>query len=280
MSFKDLWIRDIFLAESKIFSLAPKPVAIISTRTVLNLKYVDNTVFNLNTSSQDDTSSDELNLCRVARQVTIPARTQAAVLVSCKGAGPMIIETHDNVIGRWYCITAKSEMAILRGKPFYICIANMTAKPGNLSKFITLVYCSSAPTCIIQGREDEPHMLEERGLMSMQNDKCNSEHTANAIRYKLAERSTEQKNRHNAEKYPTKLWRPIGARISPYQTSIRQIATNLWTWVHRSKACGTYTLIRLRHCRTESSWKRQITDQFTLSKTTQGLMRGNLKCRK
>lgn len=79
-SFIDRCIRYIISTEGIVVHWHSEYVAIVSTRTVTNLIDNDNTVFNMNTLSQYDTSS-ESNLCRVPRQVTIRAHTHAAILI-------------------------------------------------------------------------------------------------------------------------------------------------------------------------------------------------------
>lgn len=45
----------------------------------------------------------------------------------------------------------------LPGKAFYVCIANVMAKPANLPKCIIVVCASSAPKCILHAIDDELH---------------------------------------------------------------------------------------------------------------------------
>lgn len=66
----------------------------------VNSIIADDTVFIGNTHPHLDASSDKLNLCRVASHITIPAYTQAAVLVSCRGDELMKIETHHIIVER------------------------------------------------------------------------------------------------------------------------------------------------------------------------------------
>lgn len=68
-------------------------------------------------------------LCSVVHQVMRPAYLQAAVLVSRCRVGFMTIEIHRNVVGRRCSITARGLMDILPGRPFFVHIANLTAKP-------------------------------------------------------------------------------------------------------------------------------------------------------
>lgn len=82
-SFVEGCIPGIFPTERIVVPWHSKQVAIISTMPAIISKNADDTVFDVNTHLQDDVSSKEFNLCYVMRQVTIPAHSQAAVLVSC-----------------------------------------------------------------------------------------------------------------------------------------------------------------------------------------------------
>lgn len=68
--------------------------------------------------SQYDASSHKYNLCSVARQIPLPAYTQAAVQESSQDPGLMSIETHRDMVYRWCSITTWGVMDILPGKPF------------------------------------------------------------------------------------------------------------------------------------------------------------------
>lgn len=77
---------------------------IILTKTATNLINPDNAVFLVNTNLHNEASSNELNLSRVVRQITIPADMQVAVLVSYHNSGLMTTETNGNVVECQYSI--------------------------------------------------------------------------------------------------------------------------------------------------------------------------------
>lgn len=125
-SFTDRCILRIVPIEREIVPWHMKPVANISTKTAIDSVNAYNTVFNVNKNSHDEALSDEL--CPVARQITKPPHTKAAVLVLCQRAGFMTMEIHGNVVERHCYMTARGLMDILLGKPFHIYNPNVTAK--------------------------------------------------------------------------------------------------------------------------------------------------------
>lgn len=54
-------------------------------------------------------------------------------------------------------------MHILSGKPFYVYITNLTARPANFLKFMIVTYAGSGPACIFPPRDDESYMLKNEG---------------------------------------------------------------------------------------------------------------------
>lgn len=165
--------------EHKIIPWHSKPVAIISTKTEINLINADNTVFSVMTKSHDDASSDKFDLCRVARQKAIRMCMQSAVWINCQGAAPMTTETHGILVQRRCSMNVRGPTDILTGKTFYVCIANMTANPVTLPKFMIVTFVSRAPTCITHARYGELHMLKEDGLILTQCYRSNSGPTVN-----------------------------------------------------------------------------------------------------
>lgn len=190
--FIDQCIHRIFTTERKIVPWQLRPVATIWTRMATNMIRAYDTVFNVNTSSHDEALRDEFNLCCVARLITVPAYTQAAVLVSCQSAGLMTIETDHDVVECRCSITARGLMYILTGKQFYTYIANLTARPGNLQRFVIVDSASNAATCIIHARDDETHILKDEGAITTQCDKFNTDPIANSICYTPSEGRDEQ----------------------------------------------------------------------------------------
>lgn len=130
MSFIERCVRGILPTERKIVSWHSSPVAIILTKTAIDYLHSEYAVFNVNTNSLDDASSDELNLCRVARQVTLPANTHVAVFVSCQGFGVMNIEIQGYLVECRCSMTAQVLMEILPGRPFYVYIPKYDGQAG------------------------------------------------------------------------------------------------------------------------------------------------------
>lgn len=57
-----------------------KALETVSTKTVITSRNANDLVLNFNKNLHDDSSSDELNLCCIVRQIAIPICMQAAVL--------------------------------------------------------------------------------------------------------------------------------------------------------------------------------------------------------
>lgn len=70
-------------------------------------------------------------------------------------------------------------------------MANLTAKPVNLPKFMLVATSSNALTYTIQARYDELHISTDEGLIHTQCDKVSSDSTIIALSYKMAERCNE-----------------------------------------------------------------------------------------
>lgn len=64
----------------------------------------------------------------------------------------MTTETGGNVIEHRCSMTARVLMGIIPGKPFYIYVVLMTAKPANLPKIMIATYALRAPACIFHTR--------------------------------------------------------------------------------------------------------------------------------
>lgn len=106
------------------------------TKTTINLMNANNTLFNVNSNSQQDASSGKFSLCCVAHQVIIPAYTQESVLVSCQGARLMTIEIQNKVAQqKMFHICTKSNRHST-WKPSYVYNENMMTKPVNLPRFM------------------------------------------------------------------------------------------------------------------------------------------------
>lgn len=181
-SLMDLCIHGIFSTKRKIFALHMRPVTIILMKRVIYLINADNKISNVYNNTQNDASNVEFNLCLVACQVAIPVNSNMAVLVSCHGAGLMIIDTHGSVFERRCFMTAQVLMGILPVKPFYVYIENLTARPGNLPNLMIVSYAFSAPTLTVHAKDDKLFMLTYMGRVLTQSDKSNSDRTINAVR--------------------------------------------------------------------------------------------------
>lgn len=83
-------------------------------------------------------------MCLVTRQAMTAAYLKAAVLASCRVAGPTAVETHRNFVKRRCFMTERGLMNILHGKRSYLYIQNLTAKPVSLPKCMTIVTVSIA----------------------------------------------------------------------------------------------------------------------------------------
>lgn len=84
----------------------------------------------------------------------------------------------------------------------------MTAKPAYLPKPKIVSYASCAPTFVIHARDDEQHMLKEKGPTPTQYDKSNSSPTVNSVRYMHTEHCNEQVDHHNTMKESDKNSKP------------------------------------------------------------------------
>lgn len=154
-------INMIFTTDRKIVLWNWKPGAITLSNRATSSISPDKTVLQVNTQSQEDASSDESDLGRIACQVTIPAHAQAAILVNCRGDGLVKIETNGHFAECRCSVKDEVQWAFYRGKLFYVYIVNVTAKPVHVLKFMIVAYAPSVPTCIMHANEDEPHMLTD-----------------------------------------------------------------------------------------------------------------------
>lgn len=61
----------------------------------------------------------------------------------------MTIGTHQNIVERRWHMTVRNFTGILAGKPFYVYIESLKAKPVNKSKIMIVALLSIAPSCIM-----------------------------------------------------------------------------------------------------------------------------------
>lgn len=119
----------------------------------------DNPVSKVNTHPQNDSSKDRSILCRFARQQTISAHAEMAVLVSCKGAKLTTVKTYSKVVERGCSMTARSLRDILPGRLFYPYILDMRAKLTILRKFTIVANAAGVWTIHRPGRKQwSPHV--------------------------------------------------------------------------------------------------------------------------
>lgn len=163
-SFIDRCIRGIFFTKQEIFRFHSRPAATITIKKATNSIYANYKVFNVKTNSHNDELNEILiDVCCVARQKSVPAYTQAAVLVSGQSTGLMMIGTHHNVFERRRSMATPGLTDTLLRKPFEVYIVNGMARPINLLNFMIVTSSSSAPRSITHPRDDEQHMLKEGG---------------------------------------------------------------------------------------------------------------------
>lgn len=178
---------------------------IITKKTVNNSIKASGTVLNMRINSHNNALRDKFNLLRVAKQIEVSAYTKAAALVSFQSPWLMTIEIHCNVVARGCSVTLRGIMNNLPGKPFYVCIANLTAKPANIPKVMIVSSAWNAPIFITYTRDDELHILTDESLVPTQSHKVYSHPTINTLFYKLPERSEEQVDGQKAFKESDKI---------------------------------------------------------------------------
>lgn len=169
------------------------------TQKALNEIAAETEEFDVHTKADRCPLTGEHHLHHVARQIRIPTYSQPAVLVSCHSAMLMTLETHPNVVERQCAMNTEGLMHILPGKLFYLYIANLTAKPVGLLRFMISASAFNTISCIIQARYDERCTTENRGQASTQ---CYSSSSVHAVHYKPQEHRGEQVDRRNAENEP------------------------------------------------------------------------------
>lgn len=94
-------------------------------------------------------------------------------------------------------MSARSLMDILAGKPFYVFIPNLTAKPVDLPKLMIVASASNARSSIVHARDVDPCITKVRGRALLQ---CNATNSVHLVCYQSPERRDEQMDRHNAVK--------------------------------------------------------------------------------
>lgn len=84
------------------------------------------------------------------------------MLVRYRGAAFMANETHEDIVERRSSRTLRGLINILPDKPFYVYIANQTAKPKHLAKFLIVAAASNVLSCIIDAYDDKPCTMKRK----------------------------------------------------------------------------------------------------------------------
>lgn len=96
-------------------------------------------------------------------------------------------------------------MDIQSEKPFYVYVANLTAKVVNQPKVLIVAPASNAAICIIHARLHEANKLKDEGPTQTKCHKFYSDPTVGAVRYRLLERRDGQVLGHNERKESDKV---------------------------------------------------------------------------
>lgn len=142
-------IRGIFLTRRKFVPWHLRLLATITTKTTIIPIYANINVLDSNANSNYDVVRADNHFIQVARHITIAAHTQSTILLRCEGSGLMKTETHCNIMERRCSIAAKILIEILSEMPPYVYIANLTAKPMKLPKFMIFSILLEAPTSVV-----------------------------------------------------------------------------------------------------------------------------------
>lgn len=136
-------------SERKLVQWPPWPLETEWMQKKINAINADTEEVDIDTISNSVTSKVEKYLRCVARQITLSAYLQGAVLVRCCSAGLLKTETHWNGFGRRCSVSARGLMDNLICKLFHVHIANCTVNPVNLQKFVIVSSAFHAPSYII-----------------------------------------------------------------------------------------------------------------------------------
>lgn len=104
--------------------------------------------------------------CRVASAVTASRSTQVTLGVKLDVAGPLTIETCDDVFKRHQTMIACGIMDVMQGGPFDVNVANLSADPLHLPKQMLAQYAAASQKGIVHPRGVEPDTMkhsEENG---------------------------------------------------------------------------------------------------------------------
>lgn len=115
-------------------------------------------------NSHSDVPSKVHNSYCTARQMTIPATLQAALLVSSEGAGLMRIETLHSVAERQCYMTVQDQIDVLLGKHLRP-HPNLTSRLIKVLKFMIVVSAWNVSTRIIHEKDDQLPKRKDEGLI-------------------------------------------------------------------------------------------------------------------
>lgn len=91
---------------------------------------------------------------RGIRQIKITSFRPPAVGIICQKEGLLLVATDPNIIEQQCSVTASGIMNILLGVPFYIYIANMSAKSVLLPKHMMVASATNVATCTVHVQSD------------------------------------------------------------------------------------------------------------------------------
>lgn len=83
----------------------------------------------------------------------------------------MTSESSRNIVERQCSMTTPGLIDILPGKPYYVYIADVTAKSDILPKFEIFTFASNTKACIIHVSDDETYILKNEGQVLNQCEK-------------------------------------------------------------------------------------------------------------
>lgn len=164
-SFNVRCIRGIFPSEGKVVTWNSRSISILSSLLSVISLFSDTSVLNVKSAHTTksnhvyhDKEEEKFHLRRVSLQMKLHPFIQAEVSLRWQGESQLLVETvetHPNIIERRSSITAMGIMDKLPGVPFYILIANMSAKAASQPKYMIVASGTNAPTCHVHAPSDE-----------------------------------------------------------------------------------------------------------------------------
>lgn len=96
----DPCLRQIFLFEREARARSPRQMEIFNSKTAINLMYANVNLLVGYRISLKGAVGDEYYLCRIEHQITIPAHTQAPILIRSQGTWIMMDAIHHTTVER------------------------------------------------------------------------------------------------------------------------------------------------------------------------------------